>query len=515
MIPVGNVNQIRECDRVTIEELGLPGLVLMENASRSVAFQIMEMLDGEIEGRRIVIFCGKGNNGGDGFALARHLKNHNAYPTVYLLGKVEDLKGDAEFNCKLYQKLDGEVQEITEKEQIIDLSVEADVIVDAMLGTGFTGELRGLYAEAGKIINESIVPVAAVDIPTGVEADSGLASENAIVADVTVTFGMIKRGLLVSPGREHAGDVIVADIGIPPEVEKQQNINLFIVEESDVFSALPLRGLNAHKGVAGHVYIIAGSPGLTGAAAMSGNAAMRAGAGLTVVGVPESLNHILEAKLDEVMTQPLPENFGHHLSYKAFDLAMTRIEWANCIVIGPGLGRDPDTAKLIDKIFDQKLDKPFVIDADGLNLLSDFPELMKKLPANTVLTPHPGEFSRLTNTPVKDILKSRFEIVEEYAKKWNAIIALKGAPTLTAIPDDGVYINPTGNPGMASGGTGDILTGIIAGFIAQGVPASIAAWMAVYLHGAAGDKAAEELNVYSLIAGDVLKYLPTILKNML
>ena len=304
MIPVARISQMRECDRITIEELGLPGVVLMEYASRAVADEAFNMLGGEPEGKFVRIFCGRGNNGGDGFAVARHLSNAGMSIDVLLMGKTKELRGDALFNCKLYQKLGGQVKEIHSEADLKPSRRQPDLIVDALLGTGFKGVVEGLYARAIKLINNSGAPILAVDIPSGVEGDTGVASGIAVKADSTVTFGLLKPGLVLPPGRELGGKISVADIGIASEVVSRQNIDQLIVEKNDVIANLPRLSRADHKGKAGHVFILAGSPGLTGAAVLAAEASMRTGAGLTVVGVPEQLNPILEMKLTESMTLP-------------------------------------------------------------------------------------------------------------------------------------------------------------------------------------------------------------------
>lgn len=513
MIPIASTAQMRECDRITIEELGLPGLVLMENASRSVAFEILEWFGDDPSARIVWIVCGKGNNGGDGFAVARHLKNAGITVYVTLLGDSEGLKGDAKFNCELFRQLGGEIFEISGKKGVEPPPNSPDLIVDALLGTGFTGSVRGKYAAAIEMINDMVARIVAVDIPSGVEGDSGSVNGPAIEADVTVTFGLLKQGLVLPPGRELAGDVIVADIGIPPETVNQQSIRQLMVDESDVRRHLPHRKITAHKGDAGHVYLLAGAPGLTGAAAMSAKAAMRTGAGLVVVGVPCSLNPVLETKLDEAMTQPLPETGTGCLSSEAVNSAVMRIKWAHAVAIGPGLGQDPDTLILLENLLPE-ITQPLVLDADGLNHIANKPALLESLPEGTILTPHPGELARLTGLTTGSILSNRIETAREWAAEWRVVLVLKGSPTVTASPDGTVYINSTGNPGMATGGSGDVLTGIIASLAAQGIDSTTAAWMGVYLHGVAGDIAKEDRGVHGMVAGDIIDSLPGVIKKL-
>ncbi len=511
MIPVATAAQIRECDRATIDDLGLPGLVLMENASRSVAFRAFEMFDDAMAGKRIAVYCGKGNNGGDGFATARHLHNAEAIVKVFLIGSAEKLTGDAAFNCQLFKKIGGMVKEIHESDDFPLPPYDFDLAVDALLGTGFKGEAHGLFAEAIDQINTMSCPVIAVDMPSGVEADTGKATGSVVEADVTVTFGLVKRGLLVTPGREMAVEVAIADISIPRSVVLQQEIKLAIPEDEDVQATIPQRLATAHKGMVGHVLIIAGSPGFTGAAALAGEAALRTGCGLVMVGVPASLNAILEAKLTEVMTVPLPESKAGTLTKEAYPVLAEKIEWAHVVVIGPGLGRDPLTAELLALLL-ENVEKPLVIDADGLNLIAEHPELLEKLPEGTVLTPHPGEFNRLKKAAGREWSDDPFEASLEFAQAYKVNLVLKGAPTIVTAFDGRQYLNPTGNAGMATGGSGDVLTGMIASLAAQGANMVDAAWLGVYLHGQAGDRAADALGQHGMLAGDIVKLIPEAIK---
>lgn len=501
MITVAHVSEMRECDRVTIEEHSVPAVLLMETAARAVTKVAIDMLDNDPYGKQVTVFCGKGNNGGDGFATARHLLSLGADVQIVLMGRVSDLKGDAATNAKLFR---GTIIGNGKSDWLLD---DCDLIIDALLGTGFKGTVRDDYAAVISAINESYAPVIAVDISSGVAGDTGVITNVAVTADETVTFGLTKPGILLPPGREHAGNVTIADIGIPVDVVDALNINTYIVEQFDAAINLPQRSRTAHKGDAGHVYIIAGSPGLTGAAALAGQASMRSGAGLMVVGVPRSLNPVLEAKLTEVMTQPLPENREGLLCAESLAAMSAKLTWADAIAFGPGVGTHEDTGELL-RLLLEKADKPLIIDADGLHLLAMNPELLKQLPRDTVLTPHPGEFARLTGLSAEEIADDRISVARKHAAEWGVTLLLKGSPTVTALADGTVYINPTGNAGMATGGSGDVLTGVIASLIAQGVPCEQAAWVGAYLHGEAGDIAASEYGQAGMIASDIIESLP-------
>ncbi len=505
---------MRECDRLAIFEAGIPGIVLMETASRAVAEKAREMLGGEVAGKRVVCLCGKGNNGGDGLAAARHLSGWGAEVIVTLLCKPQDLSGDAALNLDLFRSVGGAPIVIDSVEAISKLSLDCDLIVDALLGTGFTPPASELYARLIKAANSSGKPILAVDIPSGVTGNTGQVEDQAITASATVTFGLLKPGVLLSPGRDFSGSVSIADIGIPPGIVTSQSINLFQVEESDVRGVLPRLSPSAHKGDAGFVTILAGSPGLSGAATLAAEAAMRSGAGLVTVGVPKSLNSILEVKLTEAMTEPLPETASGGLSKDAWEKVLSRLEWADAAAFGPGVGMDEGTAELLELIL-LHTNKPLVIDADGLNLLAKKPELLRRLPGKTVLTPHPGEFSRLTGLSVRAITENRIELAREYSRLWKVVIHLKGSPSLTAAPDGRAFVNSTGNEGMATGGSGDVLTGIIAALLGGGMAPLEAAWAGGFIHGRAGDVARKTVGARSLIAGDIISHLPTALRNLI
>lgn len=508
MKPVATTAQMRDCDRITIEEFGLPGVVLMESASRAVATKARELLGGEAKGRRVTIICGKGNNGGDGLAVARHLRGWGAEVAVFLAGRIDALQDDPQLNAQLLLKCGVTISEVTGSMEIPPFAWDCDLVVDALLGTGFSGPVGGLYADLIDAVSRARKPVLAVDIPSGVNGDSGQVAGAAVKARATVTFGLLKPGLLIPPGRDLAGVVEVADIGIPSSVVERQGIALRQVEAADIAAVLPHRRPDAHKGNAGFVYILAGSPGLTGAAALAAEAAVRSGAGLVVVGVSQSLNAILEVKLTEAMTEPLPETPHGALSAMAWEKVARRLEWADAIAFGPGVGTDPETGELLARLLENAL-KPLVIDADGLNQLAARPELLSRLPRETVLTPHPGELSRLTGLPVAEILSRRIEVARDCARRWGVVLHLKSSPSLTATPGGEVFLNSTGNAGMATGGSGDVLTGIIAALLAGGVSAAEAAWAGAFLHGAAGDQARDRMGEPGMSASDIILNLPT------
>ncbi|MDZ7262482.1 MAG: NAD(P)H-hydrate dehydratase, partial [candidate division KSB1 bacterium] len=491
--------------------IGIPGIGLMENSVLQVVAAIKEYL-GEVAGKRILIFCGRGNNGGDGYVVARHLYNQGARVEVYLAGQKDKVKGDALTNLKILEAMGLPVQEIATSDQLT-MTPGADLVVDALLGTGVVGPVTGFLAEVIEFINHYGAPVIAIDLPSGMETDTGEVKGAGVSAICTVTMGHLKRGLLFSPGRDRAGKVVVADISIPWAVTKESKANTYFVEGHDVRTLLPRRASDAYKNQCGTVLVIAGSVGLTGAATLTATSVLRAGAGMAILGAPESLNPILAGKLTEVMTRPLPETEARTISLRAQKDIEGLLDWADVLAVGPGLGTHEETRQLVEWIV-REINKPMVIDADGLNALAGKGDLIKSAKGSLILTPHPGELSRLLGVPIKDILKNRIELVRETAKNWRATLVLKGAPTITGDPNGQVYINSSGNAGMATAGSGDVLTGIIAGLLAQGMAPKDAALAGVFVHGAAGDLAQKKLGEKGLIAGDIAQYLPQALKSI-
>ncbi len=503
--------QMAEMDSFTIEQLKIPGIVLMENAGRGTA-QIAENMLGRAAGANVAIFCGAGNNGGDGFVIARHLLNRGTFVRIYVLTAREKIKGDAKTNLDILDNMGCQVHYIND---ITDISESTpDLIVDAMLGTGVKGAPRGIYAEAVEFINTLNAPVLSVDIPTGVNGLTGAVEGLAIHAEVTATMALPKRGLLFSPGRDYVGRLEIIDIGMPQAVAAQRDSDVVLVEADDMHSPLPQRRLDIHKNRCGTVAVIAGSKGLTGAAVLSSNATLRAGAGLAYLVIPQSINAILETKLTEVITLPVDDAGLGALQDQCFDELYESIKDKDVVAMGPGLGQRQETVSLIRTLLEQ-LDKPMVLDADGLNACEGQADFVKNYKGDLVITPHPGELSRLTGRPVKDLIEDRVETVRETARSFNCTVVLKGGPTVVASPTGRVTINSTGNPGMATAGVGDVLTGIIAGFLAQGLPADEAAVAGVYIHGRAGDIARTHSGTVSLTAIDVLHNLSHALKQVM
>lgn len=508
--------EMRAIDRAAIEGLGMPGVVLMENAGRGVFRHLEDYMD-SVEDLRALVVAGKGNNGGDGFVVARHLANHGAEVQIALVGKMSEVQGDAKINLDIVRGMKLSITEILNEENLLGLAdslAEADVVVDAIFGTGFAGKAEGLQARAIEMMNKGEAPIVSIDCPSGLNVDSGFAEGACIEADLTVTMGLLKRGHLLYPGADLCGEVVVVDIGVPPYLVEQQKVRLATMEEDEARVLLPQRPRDAHKGDCGTVYLLAGSVGFTGAGVMASLSALRAGAGLVTWGLPQSLNDAMEAKLTEVMTKPLPETGARSLSVKALTESEPLLKKATVLALGPGVSTHPETVEMVHEAV-TTLTLPMVIDADGLNCLALKKGWQKGLKAELVLTPHPGEMARLLGITTEQVQKDRIGIAERAAGEFKATVVLKGAPTIIAQPGHDTYINTTGNPGMASGGSGDVLTGLIAGFMAQGLSGYGAAKLGVYVHGLAGDLAAEEKTEPGMIAGDILEKIPAALKLLL
>lgn len=501
-------DEMRKIDQIATQTFGIPGVVLMENAGVEIERQIRAVL-GEPENKMICVFAGKGKNGGDGFVAARHLHNQGAKVKIFLLGNKQEIIGDAKTNLDIVTRMGIDILEIggsRDWDKVKFVVTFADCLVDALLGTGFQGEVTGEMAEAVEIINQAGKLVISVDAPSGVDVDNGQVRSVAVKATHTVTFALPKPGLLMFPGADYVGKLTIADIGIPIRLLTDNSIKQNVTTPNSVRELLGRRQSDAHKGTSGRVTVIAGSQGLTGAAALTSMAALKSGAGLVTLGIAESLNDIMEVKLTEVMTKPLPEIAGAAIGREAIPYIEEMSSKCQVVAIGPGLGQQEETMAIVREVF-QTIECPMVVDADALQAFVGYTELFSNSNAMAVLTPHPGEMGRLLDMTAEDVNKDRLGTARLAAELWGAIVVLKGARTIVAFPDGEVYINTTGNSGMATGGTGDVLTGVIAGLIAQGLSSHAAAVAGVHIHGLAGDIAAAS-GMIGLVAGDVLNSLP-------
>ncbi len=508
-------DQMKELDRRTIHEIGIPGAVLMENAGRGTVEEILCRFSYQKNGP-VHVLCGRGNNGGDGFVIARYFLNYGAEVNVYLFTSTERVQGDAGINLEAYRNMGGRVLEIEDEDAFNSVKDElgrAGIIVDALLGTGLSSEVKGLCRAVIDQLNSfKNIPIVSVDVPSGLDATTGKILGSAVKAVLTCTYGLPKIGHFTYPGRENTGELEVIDIGIPESLIKASGIKTFLLEEDDFMGLIHARKPDTHKGTYGHVLVLAGSPGKTGAASLAGHAAMRAGAGLVTLGVPDSLRCVVEEKTKEVMTESLPDVDGGYLGIDSWQKLAEMLKSKSAVAVGPGLSDRAETGELVLKLIEEA-DVSLVIDADGLNLLAKNKDVLKKAKKSPVLTPHPGEMSRLTGLSVREIQENRISVASSFAKEYGVILVLKGASTIIAEPKGKTFINTTGNPGMAGGGMGDVLTGFIASLIAQGISSLNAARMAVFIHGAIGDFIAEKRAETGILASDITEKIPEFLKQ--
>lgn len=500
-----SAEEMRTLDRLTIERYGTPGHVLMERAGQGAARVLLEQFPHvRGRGRRVLISAGKGNNGGDGFVVARLLARRGIDTRAVLLGRSEDVRGDALRNLKAYRRLGGAVAEVRGEHEIgvlADALAEADAVVDAIFGTGLANEVRGVHAAAIDLINAAGVPVLAIDVPSGLDADTGQPLGSAIEAEATATFGFAKVGQVLLPGARLCGTLAVVDIGLAAEAIAAHPPRTELLEADAVARLLPQRSAEAHKGDCGHVLVVAGSFGHTGAAQLASRAALRSGAGLVTLAGPASLYPVYAAGALEAMTDALPDRDG----WIRFDRSRLErlIEGKTTIVVGPGIGTHPDARRVVRWLLTNAR-VPLVLDADALTVLALDRSVLRRAAAPVILTPHPGEMARLLGSTAPDVQGDRVGVTRRFAVEHACTLVLKGARTVIGGPDGTVWINPTGNPGMASGGMGDVLSGILGGLLAQGLAAGEAARLGVYVHGAAADRAAVAGGEIGLLASDVI-----------
>ena len=514
--------EMRQIDQDTIEGIGIPGIVLMETAGSAIVRAIEQHYP---TCYRIGIFVGKGNNGGDGLVIARQLAHAGRDVYLFLVSPADSFTGEAAINLQIAKRLGLQIEEILTDAGFYGIGTvpttlaSCELLVDAIFGTGLRDTVRGSIATVIKTLNNLSIPILSVDLPSGLDANTGHSLGVCVRADRTVTIGLPKRGLLVHPGAEFAGKLEVVDIGFPEQVIDAQGIKVNWATTTQASQWVPPRPPASHKGTYGRVLVVAGSTGMTGAAALSSEAALRAGAGLVTLATPKHLNPILEGLLPEVMTLPLPETDAGSLSVSATSAILEFAEKTKSVLaIGPGLSQHPDTVLLVHQLVrenrEQALNLRMVVDADGLNAVSQAPEIISLLDREAILTPHPGEMSRLTSSSVPSLEADRIRTAQQFASEHDLTLVFKGAPTVTGLANGDVWINSTGNSGMATGGMGDVLTGIIAGLMAQGVSSERAAALGVYIHGLAGDMTAEVFGMHGLIASDVLKAVPRAISSL-
>lgn len=500
------VKEMRQMDKLALDNYGIPAILLMENAGRAACAAMAQQLKG-LTGKTICVLAGSGNNGGDAFAAVRYMVNQGARVKVFLAGSAAHLKPPAAMNRDICVKMGMEIQPLEtardwEKLQLVLRF--ANGVIDGLLGTGFSGPLRETAARLVQLVNASGCPVVAIDVPSGINADTGAVVSDAVQATVTVTLGLPKPGNFLCPGASYTGKLVVDDIGLPLELLAahiaQQSIDQRLIQ-----SALLPRKRDAHKGSCGRVLVVAGSLGMTGAAALASAAVLRAGAGIAVLAAAESLQAVLAVKLTEVMTRPLPEAEPGVLGLTALPALAPLAAGYDVLLLGPGLGRAAETGELVRQLA-AAANKPLVLDADALFAYQGHTAALKELSQTVVLTPHLGEMAALLNISVPALRADLLNLCRRAAREWNVILVVKSECTIVVYPDGGVYFTSTGNSGMATAGSGDVLAGTIAGLWQQ-TKTDMAPLAGVYLHGLAGDLAAAG-KAEGLIAGDILQALP-------
>ena len=512
--------QMRNVDRRAIAEMGIDGLLLMESAGQGVATALLEDYSGEMA-RGLLIVCGKGNNGGDGFVVGRHLARFGHVPRILLLARAEELRGDAEVNIRAARASGLEIEELADEaawdasRSAID---ESGLILDAILGTGIKGGARGLAARAIQDLNASAVPVVALDIPSGLDADSTEVPGVAVGAEHTYTLCRPKLPIVIGAAATHTATWSVIPIGIPDDAVEREQVEIEWLDATAVRGLLPERDPESHKGTFGHLLAVAGSRGKSGAAALVGLAALRSGVGLMTVAVPgESLQSVASLQA-EIMTEPLAETSGGNLARGAASRALRLLRDRDALAVGPGLGTSTETRQAVLSLLARR-SCPAVADADALNAVAGEKKITPALLASRrlpiVITPHPGEAARLLRSTTAKIQTDRLDAVRRLTRRTGAVVVLKGHRTLVGNPAGRIAVNSSGNPGMATAGTGDVLTGMIGAFLARGLDAWDAARLAVFVHGDAGDRAASEMGLDGLIAGDVVSKIPESMNALL
>lgn len=509
-----SAEEMKEIDRRASSEYLIPSIVLMENAGLRTTEKIVDLLGG-VGGRNIVIMVGRGNNGGDGLVVARHLLNAAARVDVFMCAEVDQLSPDARTNYEILVRMSKNIYPLRTENDLQHFNIslrQADMVIDAIYGIGFRGSLGEFETQLASLVNQNRCPCLAVDIPSGMEADSGRVNGEAFKADYTVTFALPKLGMIGGKGRDYVGQLTVVDISIPRALLLDERIRLQMITEDMVKLHFQPRLSETHKGSYGHALVIGGSPGMGGAPVMASWAALRCGAGLVTLALPEKIMGAANI-VPEVMTRGLPSTLSGAISGEACMIIENLLGTASVCAIGPGMSRYADGNMVVRTVL-EKAGIPVLIDADGLNALQSDVAILKDRQVPVVITPHPGEMARLTKLPVEDIQNQRIEIGRHYSMEWGVTIVLKGNNTIVAQPGGQVFVNTTGNPGMATAGSGDVLSGVITGLIAQGLKPTDAAVAGVFLHGRAGDTAAGQTGQRALTATDLIYNMTTVINEL-
>jgi NAD(P)H-hydrate epimerase len=508
-VEILTAKQMRAIDRRAIERFGVPELVLMENAGvQMLAFLVQRFSDLAL--RRLLLLCGRGNNGGDAFVVARHLKNRGIPFQIVLFGRCSEVKGSAGVNLEAIRRLGVEPLEVRvsgDWSRARKLLSDSDLVVDGILGTGLSRPVEGLLAKVFRDVNDSEAEVVAVDIPSGLSGDSAEIPGPCLAADHTVTFARPKVPHIFPPAEALCGRLHVVDVSIPHEAVEAEGVDLHLMREADLLPLFPIRRTDSHKGHYGHVLVVAGSRGKGGAARMVAMGALRAGCGLVTAAVPSGIMPGFVSRAMEAMTEGLAETPEGTISRRALTSLQRSMRGKRVVAIGPGLTTHPETKKLVLDLV-PRIPVPVVLDADGINAFAGVDKALSGRKRPLVLTPHPGEMARLLGLRTEEVLSRRIELARDFARRRCCHLVLKGHRSLVATPAGSVFVNSTGNPGMATGGSGDVLTGILAGLIAQEIEMEAAVRLGVYLHGLAGDLAAAKVGEVPLTARDILAQLP-------
>jgi hydroxyethylthiazole kinase-like uncharacterized protein yjeF len=502
---VSRVSEMRELDRKAIEEFGIAAELLMENAGQAVYFALLNEFG--VRDKRFVIFCGLGNNGGDGLVVARKIQSSGGMVKVFILGDPGRFKGAAKTNFDIVSRLPIEVQQIESAGEVKAEVAHCDCIVDAILGTGLTREVTGLYRDVIELINGSEKPVFSVDIPSGVHGDTGKAMGAAVRADVTVTFGLPKIGNVLFPGYDLGGKLYVSHISFPPLIYDADTLKVEINPPIE----LPRRDRDGHKGDFGQALFVAGAAGYFGAPYFSASSFLKAGGGYSRLAAPRSIVPFIASKGSEIVFHPQAETDSGSIALQNKLALLALSERMDMVILGPGLSLESETQQLARELA-AEIDKPLLVDGDGIMAVCQDLRVVKERQAETILTPHLGEMSRLTGTSVREIDDNKVGVLQRTAAELNATVVLKGAHSLIGYPDGRVFVNMSGNPGMATAGSGDVLTGTIAAMFGLGLPLQTAVRQGVFAHGLAGDLAAEDRGEDGITAQDILDYLPPAMK---
>lgn len=503
--------QMRKIDQTAIKEYGVPSILLMEHAAYGVFKSIQEMENVQ----KIVILCGPGNNGGDGFALARQLFTWSKYKIkIFMLASEEKLTEDGKIYYNINRRIGNTIWHVSDenKTEIFKQLLEADLIVDALFGTGLTRAVSGIYKEVIACANKAECRKVAVDIPSGIDGSTGKIRGIAFRADTTITFAAPKLGLCQYPALDYIGELVVIDIGIPSAIIEETKTPYYTLELQELRQLLGKRPTRSNKGTYGKVLIIGGQRGMSGAVTLAAKAALKVGAGIVKAAVPECIHNIMEEKLTEVMTVPLKDHDGHFAKEAAGEIK-TLLPKYDVVVIGPGMGRSRENIELIIEVL--KSEKPCILDADALYFLAELIDIAKIRRAPIIITPHPGEMSRIVGKSIEEILENPLEMARCFATQNNIITVLKIERIVIAGISGDIYINRKGNPGMAKGGSGDLLTGVIAGLLGQGLEPIQAAGLGSYIHAYAGDLARDKKTEYSFLPMDLYEELDSVFKLLL